>query len=119
MGRLSEKVAIVTGASKGIGAGIATALGSAGGARGRELFLRPGRRRTRRSGDHPQRLPERKTPCSNLSSSRVDRRQVRLILGKKQQNQQNPARERARTSLRLSGHVIVMVQFYGKFSFGV
>src|SRR6202040_4077541 len=30
MGRLSEKVAIVTGASKGIGAGIATALGAAG-----------------------------------------------------------------------------------------
>ncbi|MCU1341259.1 MAG: oxidoreductase [Candidatus Acidoferrum typicum] len=31
MSRLSEKVAIVTGASKGIGAGIATALGAAGG----------------------------------------------------------------------------------------
>src|SRR5947207_9378455 len=30
MSRLSEKVAIVTGASKGIGAGIATALGAAG-----------------------------------------------------------------------------------------
>src|SRR2546422_2072007 len=30
MSRLSEKVAIVTGASKGIGAGIATALGTAG-----------------------------------------------------------------------------------------
>src|SRR5882757_10066419 len=30
MGRLSEKVAIVTGTSKGIGAGIATALGVAG-----------------------------------------------------------------------------------------
>ena len=30
MSRLSEKVAIVTGASKGIGAGIAMALGSAG-----------------------------------------------------------------------------------------
>src|SRR5437879_3274342 len=30
MSRLSNKVAIVTGASKGIGAGIATALGSAG-----------------------------------------------------------------------------------------
>src|SRR5437762_14124677 len=30
MSRLSKKVAIVTGASKGIGAGIATALGAAG-----------------------------------------------------------------------------------------
>ena len=30
MSRLSNKVAIVTGASKGIGAGIATALGAAG-----------------------------------------------------------------------------------------
>src|SRR2546422_5899457 len=30
MSKLSEKVAIVTGASKGIGAGIATALGTAG-----------------------------------------------------------------------------------------
>src|SRR5580692_4588471 len=30
MGRLSNKVAIVTGASKGIGGGIATALGAAG-----------------------------------------------------------------------------------------
>jgi NAD(P)-dependent dehydrogenase (short-subunit alcohol dehydrogenase family) len=30
MSRLSEKVAIVTGASKGIGGGIATALGAAG-----------------------------------------------------------------------------------------
>src|ERR1700732_5442480 len=30
MSRLSKKVAIVTGASKGIGAGIATALGTAG-----------------------------------------------------------------------------------------
>jgi NAD(P)-dependent dehydrogenase (short-subunit alcohol dehydrogenase family) len=30
MSRLSEKVAIVTGASKGIGAGIATAMGAAG-----------------------------------------------------------------------------------------
>src|SRR6266699_1004359 len=30
MSRLSDKVAIVTGASKGIGGGIATALGSAG-----------------------------------------------------------------------------------------
>ena len=30
MGRLSNKVAIVTGASKGIGSGIATALGAAG-----------------------------------------------------------------------------------------
>src|SRR5260221_11373999 len=30
MSRLSQKVAIVTGASKGIGAGIATALGAAG-----------------------------------------------------------------------------------------
>ena len=30
MSRLSKKVAIVTGASKGIGAGIATAFGAAG-----------------------------------------------------------------------------------------
>jgi hypothetical protein len=60
MSRLSNKVAIVTGASKGIGGGIATALGTAGGrACGRELFLRPGWSRTRRPGDH--RLTRRNT----------------------------------------------------------
>jgi hypothetical protein len=37
---------------------------------------------------------------------------VRLILGKKQQNQQNPARECARQRLRLTGHVFVMVHFH-------
>jgi hypothetical protein len=32
---------------------------------------------------------------------------MQLILGKKQQNQQNPAREHARKSLRLTGYVFV------------
>jgi len=39
MNRLSEKVAIVTGASKGIGAGIATALGAAGGGEGAHPYF--------------------------------------------------------------------------------
>jgi hypothetical protein len=34
---------------------------------------------------------------------------VRLILGKKQQNQQNPARERTRKSLKLIGNALGMV----------
>jgi len=40
MGELTGKVTIVTGASKGIGAAIAKALGKGGGLRGGELRLK-------------------------------------------------------------------------------
>jgi hypothetical protein len=52
-------------------------------------------------------IPDRKAPFSNLSNSPFARRQVRLILGKKQQNQQNPERKHAHKSLRLTGHCSV------------
>jgi 3-oxoacyl-[acyl-carrier protein] reductase len=52
---LSNKVAIVTGASKGIGGGIATDLGAAGARVAGNLFLRLAKRGTFRSGDRRQR----------------------------------------------------------------
>jgi NAD(P)-dependent dehydrogenase (short-subunit alcohol dehydrogenase family) len=55
IGGLSNKVAIVTGASKEHRRWDCNGLRSCGRARGRQLFLRPGRRRTRRSVDHRQR----------------------------------------------------------------
>jgi 3-oxoacyl-[acyl-carrier protein] reductase len=53
--RLPDKCAIVTGASKGIGSGIAKALAAAGARVVVKLFLRPRRRRTNRSGDYRRR----------------------------------------------------------------
>jgi hypothetical protein len=57
-------------------------------------------------------IPERKAHFPIIQIVAFARGQVRLTLGKKQQNQQNSAREYAHKSLEFAGELLPIVQFY-------
>ncbi len=70
MGELSGKVAIVTGASKGIGAAIARRFGRSGGGGRRQLCVGQGRRRPDRRGNQARRRQGGRDPGECLKERR-------------------------------------------------